>query len=80
MEPEGTILQFYLKVLFYNYYFTILPEGTILLFYNLSLLSQLLEKISTKLDPSRKVHHADILVQLGQKGFTNRDLMLKGNL
>ena len=30
---------------------------------NLSLPSQLLEKVSTKLDPARKVNHADILVK-----------------
>ena len=40
---------------------------------NLSLLSQLLEKVSTKLDSARKVNPADILVKLGQKGFPNRD-------
>ena len=39
----------------------------------LSLLSQLLEKVSTKLDAARKVNHADILVKLGQKGFPNTD-------
>ena len=40
---------------------------------NLSLLSQLLEKVSTKLHSVRKLNHADILVKLGQKGFPNRD-------
>ena len=40
---------------------------------NLSLLSQLLKKVSAKLDSARKVNHADILVKLGQKGFPNRD-------
>ena len=54
---------------------------------NLSSLSQLLEKVSTKLDSTRKVNHADILVKLGQKGFNQRliflvvfPLMLSGNL
>ena len=40
---------------------------------NLSLLSQLLEKVSTSLDSARKINHADILVKLGQKGLPNRD-------
>ena len=40
---------------------------------NLSLLSQLLEKLSTKLDSARKINHADIVVKLGEKGFPNRD-------
>ena len=52
-------------------------EGTILQcasnYINYSLLSQLLEKVSTKLDSARKVNHADILVKLGQAGFPNRD-------
>ena len=39
----------------------------------LSLLSQLLEKVSTKLDSARKMNHADILVKLGHEGFPNRD-------
>ena len=52
MESKGTILQ-----CASNY----MKEK------NLSLLSQLLEKISTKLDSARKVNHADILVKLGQK-------------
>ena len=53
---------------------------------NLFLLSQLLEKVSTKFDSARKVNHANILVELGQKGFLNRDflvvfpLMLRGSL
>ena len=58
MESEGTILQCASNYMKEN---------------NLSLLSQLLEKVSTKLDSSRKVNHADILVKLGQKGFPNRD-------
>ena len=32
---------------------------------DLSLLSQLLEKVSTRLDSARKVNHGDILVKLG---------------
>ena len=40
---------------------------------NLSLLSQLIEKVSAKLDSARKVNDADILVKFGQKGFPNRD-------
>ena len=32
-----------------------------------------LEKVSTKLDSARKVNHADILVKLGQKVFSNKD-------
>ena len=40
---------------------------------NLSLLSQLIEKVSAKLDAARKVNDADILVKFGQKGFPNRD-------
>ena len=40
---------------------------------NLSLLSQLLEKVSTKLESAGKVNHANILIKLGQKGFPNRD-------
>ena len=40
---------------------------------NLFLLSQLLEKVSRKLDFATKVNHADILVKLGQKAFRNRD-------
>ena len=39
---------------------------------NLSLLSQLLEKVSAKLGSVRKVNHADILVTLSQNGFPNR--------
>ena len=39
---------------------------------NLSLLSQLLEKVYAKLDSTRKVNHADILVTLSQNGFPNR--------
>ena len=58
MESEGTILQCASNYMKEN---------------NLSLLSQLLEKVSTKLDSARKVNHADILVKLGQKGFPNRD-------
>ena len=37
---------------------------------NLSLLSLLIEKVSTKHDSA---NHADALVKLGQKGFPNRD-------
>ena len=44
---------------------------------DLSLLSQLLEKVSGKLDSARKVNHVDILVKLGQKGFPNRDFQLE---
>ena len=44
---------------------------------NLSLLSQLLEKVSTKIDSARIVNHANILVKLGQKMFTNR-FLIKG--
>ena len=40
---------------------------------NLSLLSQLLEKVSTQLDFARKIYLQDVLVKLGQKGFPNRD-------
>ena len=40
---------------------------------NFSLLSQMLEKVSTKPDSARKVNHADILDKLGQKWFPNRD-------
>ena len=40
---------------------------------NFSLLSQLLEKVSAKLNSARKVNPADILVKLGQKGFPTRD-------
>ena len=32
---------------------------------DLSLLSQLLEQVSTRLDSARKVNHGDILVKLG---------------
>ena len=39
----------------------------------LSLLSQLLEKVSIKFDSTRIINHADISVKLGQKGFPNRD-------
>ena len=49
MESEGTILQRASNYMKEN---------------NLSLLSQLLEKASTKLDSTRKVNHADILVKL----------------
>ena len=58
MESEGTILQ-----CASNY----MKES------NHSLLSQLPEKVSTKLDSARKVKQADMLVKLGQKGFPNRD-------
>ena len=34
---------------------------------NLFLLSQLLEKVSSRLDSARKVNHVHILVKLGQK-------------
>ena len=57
MESEGTILQCASNYMKEN---------------NLSLLSQLLEKVSTKLDSARKVNHADILVKLGQKEFPNK--------
>ena len=53
MESEGTILQRASNYMKEN---------------NPSLLSQLLEKVSTKVDPARKVNHADIFVKLGQKG------------
>ena len=36
---------------------------------NISLLSQFLAKVSTKLDSVRKVNHADILLKLDQKDF-----------
>ena len=58
MESEGTSLQCGSNYMKEN---------------NLSSLSQLFEKVSTKLDSARKVNHADILVKLGQKGFPNRD-------
>ena len=58
VESEGTILQ-----CASNY----MKEK------NISLLLQLLEKVSAELDSARKVNHADILVKLGQKGFANRD-------
>ena len=58
MESEGTIVQCASNYMKEN---------------NLSLLSQLLKKVSAKLDSARKVNHADILVKLGQKGFPNRD-------
>ena len=58
MESEGTIMQ-----CASNY----MKEK------NLSLLSQLIEKVSAKLDSARKVNDADILVKFGQKGFPNRD-------
>ena len=58
MESEGTIVQYASNHVKEN---------------NLSLLSQLLEKVSAKLDSARKVNHADISVKLGQKGFPNRD-------
>ena len=63
MESEGTILQ-----CASNY----MKES------NLSLLSQLLEKVYTKLDSARKVNHAYILVKLGQKGCPNRDFQWEG--
>ena len=44
---------------------------------NLSLLSQLLEKVSIKIDSARIVNHANILVKLGQKVFANR-FLIKG--
>ena len=50
MESEGTILQRASNYMKEN---------------NLSLLSQLLEKVSTRLDSARKVNHGDILVKLG---------------
>ena len=50
MESEGTILQYDSNYMKEN---------------NLSLLSQLLEKVSTKIDSAKKVNHADILVKLG---------------
>ena len=52
MESEGTILQCYSNYMKEN---------------NLSLLSQLLEKVFTKLDSIRKVNLVD------QKGFPNRE-------
>ena len=58
MESEGTIVQCASNYMKEN---------------NLSLLFQLLKKVSAKLDSARKVNHADILVKLGQKGFPNRD-------
>ena len=58
MESEGTILKCASNYVKEN---------------NFSLLSQFLEKVSTKLDAARKVNHADILVKLGQKVFPNRD-------
>ena len=58
MESEGTMVQCASNYMKEN---------------NLSLLSQLLKKVSAKLDSARKVNHADILVKLGQKGFPNRD-------
>ena len=58
MESEGTILKCASNYVKEN---------------NLSLLSQFLEKVSTKLDAARKVNHVDILVKLGQKVFPNRD-------
>ena len=57
MESEGTILQCASNYMKKN---------------NLSLLSQLLEKVYAKLDSTRKVNHADILVTLSQNGFPNR--------
>ena len=62
MESEGKILQCASNYMKEN---------------NLSLLSQFLEIVSTKLDAARKVDHADILVKLGQKGFPNRDFQSK---
>ena len=62
MESKGTILQCASNYMKEN---------------NLSLLSQLLEKISTKIDSARIVNHANILVKLGQKMFTNR-FLIKG--
>ena len=52
MESEGIILQCASNYMKEN---------------NVSLPSQLLEKVPTKLDYTRKVNHADILVKLGQK-------------
>ena len=62
MESKGTILQCASNYMKEN---------------NLSLLSQLLEKVSTKIDSARIVNHANILVKLGQKMFTNR-FLIKG--
>ena len=58
MESEGTIMQCASNYMKEN---------------NLSLLSQLIEKVSAKLDAARKVNDADILVKFHQKGFPNRD-------
>ena len=57
MGSEGTILQCASNYMKKN---------------NPSLLSQLLEKVSTQLDSARKVNHEDVLVKLGQKRFPNR--------
>ena len=62
MESKGTILQCASNYMKEN---------------NLSLLSQLLEKVSTKIDSARIVNHTNILVKLGQKMFTNR-FLIKG--
>ena len=62
MESKGTILQCASNYMKEN---------------NLSLLSQLLEKVSTKIYSARIVNHANILVKLGQKMFTNR-FLIKG--
>ena len=58
MELEGTTLQCASNYMKEN---------------NLFLLSQLLEKVSRKLDFATKVNHADILVKLGQEAFRDRD-------
>ena len=58
MESESTILQCASNYMKEN---------------NISLISQLLEKVSTKLDSATKVNHADILVKFSQKGFPIRD-------
>ena len=65
-----------IHAVFRKYYFPIMTmefEGTILERQRkkISLLSQLLEKVSTKLDSARKVNHADSLID--QKVFLNRD-------
>ena len=62
MESKGTILQCASNYMKEN---------------NLSLLSQLLEKVSIKIDSARIVNHANILVKLGQKVFPNR-FLIKG--
>ena len=62
MESKGTILQCASNYMKEN---------------NVSLLSQLLEKVSIKIDSARIVNHANILVKLGQKVFANR-FLIKG--